>query len=159
MTTFDDTGFHDLLVDVEETENAHINGTQVIFKFTNGWGASVIRGPYSYGGPDGLFELGVLDSEGHLNYDTPVAPDDVLGYLTAEDVREALEKLAHLTDAEISEFRADRRKAELLRSLKHMADDFRDKEKNSPEAIAALPDDLRSAVHTIINHFDREGEE
>lgn len=159
MTTFDDTGFHDQLVDVEEKENDVTGSTQVIFRFSNGWGASVVQGPYTYGGPDGLFELGVLDSNGRLNYDTPVAPDDVVGYLTNEDVKEKLSQLAHLTTAELTEFRTERAKKEFLRALKYLSTDFQDVQRVTPEAITALPSELRSAVEAIVNYFDNQEED
>lgn len=158
MTTFDDTGFHDLLVDVEEKETDVTGSTQVIFKFSNGWGASVVQGPYTYGGPDGLFELGVLDSAGRLNYDTPVSPDDVSGYLTVEDVKEKLTQLAHLTAAELTEFRAEKAKKEFLAALKYLSNDFRDVRERTPEAITALPSELRSAVEGIVNYFNNQEE-
>lgn len=71
------------------------NNDQWKFKFDNGFGASVIRGPHSYGGSEGLFELGVLGKDGHLNYDTPVT-DDVVGHLTVDSVNELLDKIAQL---------------------------------------------------------------
>ena len=159
MTTFDDTGFHDLLVDVEETENDFTGSSQVIFKFSNGWGASVVQGPYTYGGPDGLFELAVLDSNGRLNYDTPVAPDDVLGYLTTEDVKEKLAQIANLTEAELTEFRTEKAKKEFLAALKYLSTDFQDVRERSPEAITTLPSELRSAVESIVNYFDNPEED
>jgi hypothetical protein len=58
--------------------------------FENGFGASVIRHKYSYGGADGLYELAVLDTEGELHYDNPVAEGDVHGYLTEEGVTDLL---------------------------------------------------------------------
>lgn len=47
---------------------------------------SVVRGPHTYGGRDGLYELAVINPEGRVDYDTPVT-DDVLGWLTAEKVK------------------------------------------------------------------------
>jgi hypothetical protein len=61
--------------------------------FENGYGASVIRHKYSYGGVDGLYELAVLDSEGEIHYDNPVAEGDVHGYLTEDDVTELLKRI------------------------------------------------------------------
>jgi len=58
--------------------------------FENGFGASVIRQKYSYGGKDGLYELAVLDTDGEIDYDNPVAEGDVHGYLTEDDVTELL---------------------------------------------------------------------
>lgn len=53
--------------------------------FKNGYGVSVIIGPYSYGGHEGLYELAVIEKDGSLCYDTPIT-DDVLGWLTKDDV-------------------------------------------------------------------------
>ena len=39
------------------------NQIQKIYSFPNGYGASVIKGPYSYGGPDGKWELAVLKND------------------------------------------------------------------------------------------------
>ena len=61
-------------------------------KFDNGYGASVVKTPYTYGGEVGLYELAVLDSNGELTYETPIT-DDVLGYLTEQDVTNTLEQI------------------------------------------------------------------
>lgn len=63
--------------------------------FPNGRGVSIIRNSYSYGGRDGLFELAVLDSTGELDYSTPVT-GDVLGYLTVDEVLQAMAQVAEL---------------------------------------------------------------
>lgn len=65
------------------------------FKFPNGFGASVIRGPDSYGGSKGLFELGVLGTDGHLTYETEIT-NDVIGHLTVDGVNELLDKISQL---------------------------------------------------------------
>lgn len=70
-------------------------GVQYEFKFANGYGASVVRHDYSHGGPSGSWELAVLDSADRLDYSTPVT-DDVLGWLSVEDVRAALAQVAEL---------------------------------------------------------------
>ena len=61
------------------------NHRQKIYKFQNGYGASVIKGPYSYGGPDGLWELAVLDQNENLCYTTPIT-EDVIGKLNDPEV-------------------------------------------------------------------------
>lgn len=71
---------------------------QAIVKFDNGYGASVVRHAYSYGGSRGLYELAVLDSDGDLTYSTPVT-SDVLGFLTKADVAAALVEIAALSPA------------------------------------------------------------
>lgn len=72
------------------------------FRFDNGFGALVIRGPHTYGGRDGLFELAVLGQDGHLNYDTPIT-NDVEGHLTGEQVQELLDRIAALPKPGASE--------------------------------------------------------
>lgn len=69
-------------------------GVQVKYAFGNNYGASVISGPFTYGGPD-LWEVAVLGPDGRLCYSTPVA-DDVLGYLTDDDVARVLAQIAAL---------------------------------------------------------------
>ena len=77
----------------------HLDGTEHYqFHFKNGYGASVIRGPYSYGGPQGLYELAVLRKRRkhwEITYDTTIT-DDVLGYLKHDDVVKALEEISKL---------------------------------------------------------------
>lgn len=76
-----------------------LNGIQYVFKFDNGYGASVIKHDYSYGHEKDLWELGVLyfddDLEAHLCYDTDVT-NDVIGGLTDEDVEDYLNQIAKL---------------------------------------------------------------
>lgn len=67
-----------------ENKNVY-GGTQRIYKFPNGYGASVIRHQGSYGFKNGLWELAVLDSSGDLCYSTPIT-NDVIGHLTDEEV-------------------------------------------------------------------------
>jgi hypothetical protein len=63
--------------------------------FENGYGASVVKGPNTYGGEDGLYELAVLDKDGKLCYETPVT-DDVEGYLTENEVTKLMEQIQNL---------------------------------------------------------------
>ena len=80
-----------------QTRGLH-GGVQHKYKFPNGYGASVVSHPYSYGGDRGLWELAVLGLDGHLTYDTPIT-NDVLGYLSEDEVNEALAKIAALEAA------------------------------------------------------------
>lgn len=63
-------------------------GLQNKYRFLNDYGASLIYAPGSYG-----LELAVLDfsvnPEGDLIYNTPIT-DDILGYLTWEQVADVL---------------------------------------------------------------------
>ena len=69
------------------------------FIFPNGYGASVVRGVTTYGGMNGLYELAVIEYEDngeiHIIYDTPIT-DDVLGYLTWDEVEDTLGKIEKL---------------------------------------------------------------
>jgi hypothetical protein len=79
---------------------------QWVYRFPNGYGASVIRGPFTYGGREGLFELGVIifceDDQWHLTYRTPIT-DDVIGHLPLEDVAALLVRIAALPAHDMSE--------------------------------------------------------
>ena len=75
-------------------------GTQTLHKFDNGYGASVVCHKFSYGGDLGLKELAVLtfpddDERYELCYSTEIT-DDVLGYLSDEDVADLLVKIEAL---------------------------------------------------------------
>jgi hypothetical protein len=87
MKTFKDLEF-------KEHPN-HIGGVQARIQFDNGYGASVVKTPHTYGGDRGLYELAVLDSNGSLTYATPIT-DDVIGYLRPEDVTDVLTKIQQL---------------------------------------------------------------
>ena len=88
--TFQELEFKDL---------SNMNGIQAIVKFKNNYNASVVRHMGSYGNKQGLYELAVTkyDGDGHwsLCYDTPIT-DDVLGYLTEDDVTNYLIQIEQL---------------------------------------------------------------
>lgn len=73
-------------------------GHQWVFRFPNGYGASLITGGY---GVYGEYEIGVLKYNGKkdfdygLTYSTPIT-DDVLGYLTLKDVEKYLGEILEL---------------------------------------------------------------
>ena len=77
------------------------NGTQRIFIFENGYGASVVRHQHSFGGDQGLYELAVVtfpteDPEDfQLTYDTPIT-EDVIGFLTWDEVEKIKEDIKEL---------------------------------------------------------------
>ena len=72
-----------------------LNGVGYIYEFENGYGASVIKHDYSYGGKMGLYEIAVLDSSGDLCYSTPIT-DDVIGYATEDKVLDTLHRIKML---------------------------------------------------------------
>jgi hypothetical protein len=86
MITFNDLEF-------KQDIQRGLNAARIMFD--NGYGASVIIGPHTYGGEDGLYELGVLGKDKKLTYDTPVT-DDVEGYLSEAQVTDLLTKIQQL---------------------------------------------------------------
>ena len=74
-------------------------GVQYVFKFDNGYGASVIQHKNSYGGDFGLWELAVVQfyvaNEFMIAYDTPIT-NDVLSHLTTIDVCSTLDQIQQL---------------------------------------------------------------
>jgi hypothetical protein len=81
--------------DIDFERNEDLDGVVGRIMFDNGYGASVVRHIMSYGGKLGLYELAILDKEGDLTYDTPVT-NDVIGYLTSEEVTNYLIKIQEL---------------------------------------------------------------
>lgn len=73
------------------------NGIQHIFKFDNGFGASVVRHENSYGGTEGLWEIAVLDKKDNITCETPIT-DDVLGWLEWEKVLDILWEISKLPE-------------------------------------------------------------
>jgi hypothetical protein len=81
-----------------QTRDLGIAGEQHVYRFDNGYGASVVQGPYTYGGRDGKYELAVIAFTGDtwdLTYATPVT-DNVIGYLTVPEVAGLLVQIAAL---------------------------------------------------------------
>jgi hypothetical protein len=68
---------------------------QAKMMFENGFGASIIRSSFSYGGNKGLYEIAVLDTDGELTYDTDVT-DNVIGHLTPEQITKIMEQIQAL---------------------------------------------------------------
>jgi hypothetical protein len=86
--------FSDLKFEEFQETGAH-SGVHVLVFFNNGFGASVIKSNFSYGGKEGLYELAVIkgnQDDWAINYKTPIT-GDVLGYLTEEDVEEYLNQI------------------------------------------------------------------
>lgn len=77
-----------------ETHKRFDRGEQWIFSFKNGYGASVITGGIAYCNEVQPYELAVLKDD-DLCYDTPIT-DDVIGYLTSNEVYELLDRIEQL---------------------------------------------------------------
>ena len=77
------------------------SGYQMIIKFPNGYGASVINNIHSYTDNDNEFEIAVIKKTGpevddlKLCYDTPIT-DDVIGHLEEKEVIEYIYKVKDL---------------------------------------------------------------
>lgn len=68
--------------------------------YDNNYGVSVVRGPYTFGGDKGLYELAIIymapeDKESRICYDTPIT-NDVMGHLAPEDVTEIMKQVSEL---------------------------------------------------------------
>ena len=73
---------------------------QLLYRFENNYGASVIYHYGSYGYNQGLFELAVIkwhETEWGLCYETEIT-DDVLGYLAIGQVENLLERIKNLKE-------------------------------------------------------------
>jgi hypothetical protein len=81
--------------DLEFKPPSFNNGVVSRTFFDNGYGVSVVKHDYSYGGDKGLYELAVLNENGDLTYDTPIT-EDVIGWLRPEDVTDVMIKVQQL---------------------------------------------------------------
>ncbi len=82
-----------------------LNGIQYVFRFKNGYGASVVCHNHSYGGDSGLWEIATIKfaPKGCMNcsedweivYDTGVT-EDVLGWQNEDEVTAVLKRIKHL---------------------------------------------------------------
>ena len=76
-------------------------GIHYVFRFENGYGASVIKANWSYGGTKDLWELAVIkffgkeNADYELDYFTEIT-DDVCGYETDDGIRELLARIKAL---------------------------------------------------------------
>ena len=86
MKTFNDLEFK------EHPRGAVYGGIISRIIFDNEYGASIVQGPHSYGGADGLYELAVVGKDDEICYDTPIT-NDVIGYLRPIDVTDVMEKI------------------------------------------------------------------
>ena len=66
-------------------------GKKARFSYPNGWGVSVITGPYTHS-DSGSYEVAILKDD-KINYDHY---GDVLGYRTPDEITELLKELAEL---------------------------------------------------------------
>ena len=79
------------------TEREELFGWQKIFKFPNGYGASVVVHDFSYG-----LEIALLDA-GQNIIQHPEITDDVAGFLNVDSANDLLEKIAKLPKKVLTE--------------------------------------------------------
>jgi hypothetical protein len=80
------------------SKTIHGTGIQYLVFYPNGYGASIVKHRYSYGGDRGLWELAVIkgnEDEWDICYSTPIT-SDVDGHLTESEVDELLTKIEAL---------------------------------------------------------------
>ena len=76
-------------------------GIHYVFRFENGYGASVIKAHWAYGGLQDLWELAVIkffgkeNADYELDYFTEIT-DDVCGYETDDGIRKLLARIKAL---------------------------------------------------------------
>lgn len=91
-------GFRKYLI--KEQTRDELRGKQYVFRFKNGYGASVVKGCGTYGSSQDLWELGVLrfNNDGisySLDYSTKII-NDVIGYQTDKQIRKLLWRIKWL---------------------------------------------------------------
>ena len=77
--------------------NSYNKGMQILFRFPNNYGISLVCHSFSYGNDDNEFEIAIInyDSEDNDDWDicyTTKLTQDVLGYQSKEDVIDVIQK-------------------------------------------------------------------
>ena len=91
-------------------------GVHGVVRFRNGYGLSIVRDSYSYGGDKGLYELALLkigtlkgasqENDWDIVYNEELGYSDVRGWMSEEDVESELKKIENapkFNEAENSE--------------------------------------------------------
>jgi len=82
--------------DLEFEQLPDLSGIYCRIMFENGFGASIVKHKFSYGGDKGLYEIAVLDDiNGSPIYYTSVT-NDVLGHLSEDEVTFHLNEIENL---------------------------------------------------------------
>lgn len=80
--------------DLEFKPHSLGSGRHAVLEFDNNYGVSVLLGELFYSNGIDTYELGILKN-GYLCYDTSIT-DDVLGYLTKDEVTKIMERIQKL---------------------------------------------------------------
>lgn len=82
----------DFIVDAKDIHD----GVQVVFRFPNNYGASVVKHHFSYGVELAVIKFTSNDADDwDICYDTPIT-DDVIGWLDAESLQSILIEIKSL---------------------------------------------------------------
>lgn len=81
--------------DLEWSSHPAMPGIIAKLIFPNGFGVSVIKTIYSYGGDEGLYEIAVLYANGVLCYDSGITTD-VIGHQSPDDVSSVMKQVQNL---------------------------------------------------------------
>jgi len=74
-----------------------LGGQQRLYKFANGFGASVVRHHGSYGHESQLWELAILHGPTQdILYKNRILPEGVKGWLDEDEVQEYLQRIKNL---------------------------------------------------------------
>jgi hypothetical protein len=80
-----------------------VGGIKALMAFDNGYGVSVIRNAYSYGGDEGLYELTVMDKTLTKFIYCDLTYRDVLGYLEPDEVSTVMRKIQEAKPGELED--------------------------------------------------------
>ena len=84
----------DFIDRIEDKSDPALRMTRMRIYFKNGRELSIIRGEYSYGGPEGLFEIMPCGNDGDGDLlDEADQGDSVCGYLSEERVKYYVHKI------------------------------------------------------------------
>lgn len=119
-TAASEADFHSLIVNIEDRSDSMMN--RIMFEFRNGFGASVINGPFVNNGRMDRYEIAVLEY-GQLTEHTPAIPWDVAAGLTAREVMDKLKIIATMTRGDVIKFR---RRLEFQRHMERLRAGFQE---------------------------------
>jgi len=93
------------MINPQVEKRIHGDGIQKLYRFDNGYGLSVVKHEYSYGGNEGLWEVAPLLFNSNNIDDWRMCgkafglidSDDVEGWLTEEKVEEWVELMSNLS--------------------------------------------------------------
>ena len=94
---------HNSLWYAPSEERPTYGGVQRIYRFEGGsrYTASVVQHQYSYGGAEGRWELAVMYDDKIVSTPVITGGDDVIGWLTEDEVQVLLAQVDALQDSQV----------------------------------------------------------